>query len=174
MAFLLETERLILRKFNTADAGFVMSLLNSPGWLRYIGDRGIKTRADAEKYIAGLEDHHSLHGFGPMLVALKTTEEPLGMCSLIKRETLPHVDIGFAFLPEYNGKGYAFEASKKTHSYAKEALGLTELCAIVNSDNEASIQLLNKLGFSFVKEHVVEGEAEPLLFFSDRLKQPLP
>ncbi len=167
MSYLLETERLTIRKFTRSDAAFIYALLNSLGWLQFIGDRNIRTLPDAEMYIQTLEDHHNKHGFGPVLVSEKETSQPLGMCSLIKRESLEHVDIGFAFMPQYMGLGYAFEATQGIYLYAKQNLGLPKICAITNTDNFASIKLLQKLGFAIEKELMLEGETEPLLLFND-------
>lgn len=167
MSYLLETERLTIRKFTKSDAVFVCALLNTPGWLQFIGDRNIRTVPDAESYIQTLEDHHSQHGFGPVLVSEKETSLPLGMCSLIKRESLEQVDIGFAFMPEHMGQGYAYEATQGIYHYAKQNLGLLKICAITNTDNFASIKLLQKMGFVLEKEVILDGETEPLLLFND-------
>lgn len=168
MSYFYETERLLLRKFEKADAAFVSALLNTPGWLQFIGDRNIRTIEDAEAYIQTLENHHHTHGFGPMLVCSKEGLTPMGMCSLIKRDHLKSVDIGFAFMPEYIGRGYAFEASRGTYLFAKQHLNLDKLCAITNTDNLPSIKLLEKLGFRYVEKILLEGEDEPVLLFEDQ------
>lgn len=164
-----ETERLLIRKFQPEDAVFVYALLNSPGWLQFIGDRNIKTLNDAAAYIDGLSSHYNKYGFGPYLVALKENSLPIGMCSLIKREVLEDVDIGFALLPEFAGKGYAFEAAKGTYNFAKTILGLKQLAAITNTDNIPSINLLKKLGFSHVRNIVLPDETEAVCLFTDNI-----
>ena len=147
---ILETDRLILREFNTDDAAFILLLLNNPGWLRYIGDRNVKTMDDAKNYLLnGPMKSYYENGFGLSLVELKENHLPIGMCGLIKRETLEHVDIGFALLPEYAGKGYAYEIAAATMAHAETHLGITEIVAITTEDNEHSIRLLNKIGLAF-------------------------
>ena len=150
---ILETDRLILRQFDLDDAAFVIRLLNSPGWLAYIGDRGVKTIAEAEAYLQeGPMASFEVNGFGLAMVVLKETGEGIGMCGLIKREGLSDLDIGYALLPGYMGKGYAFEIAAATVDYAKEVLGLSRLLAITDPKNVASIKLLEKLGMQFEQE----------------------
>ena len=147
---LLETERLILRHFNTDDAPFILALLNEASFLRYIGDKKVRTLDDARQYILnGPVASYERHGFGLYQVELKDTHTPIGMCGLLKREELPQPDIGFAFLPDFWNKGFAFEAAITVLTYAREPLQLDGLLAIVNPDNEPSIRLLEKLGFKF-------------------------
>ncbi len=161
---ILETERLLLQKFEMSDAAFIIELLNTPGWLRFIGDRGVKTIEDAERYIQNVPvKSYKENGFGLYKVVLKESNAPIGMCGLIKRDTLDHVDIGFAFLPAYTGKGYAYEAAKNTLMYANETLKLEKLLAIVLPDNTASVSLLKKIGMGY-REHIQMGEEELMLF----------
>lgn len=146
----LETERLILRRLSTDDAAFILGLVNEPSWLRHIGDKGVKTLQDAEQYIRnGPVAMYGRLGFGLYLVELRHGGEPLGICGLIKRESLRYVDLGFAFLPSFWRKGYAHEAAAATLSYGKDVLGLSRIVAIVSQDNLASSRLLEKLGFHF-------------------------
>jgi len=148
----LETERLILRHFNTDDAPFILALLNEPAFLRYIGDKQVRTLEDARQYILnGPVATYERHGFGLYQVALKDNETPIGMCGLLKREELPQPDIGFAFLPDFWNKGFAFEAAAAVLSHARKRLQLDRILAIVNPDNEASMKLLEKLGFAYVQ-----------------------
>ena len=166
MTKILETERLELRKFEPDDAPFILSLVNTPGWLQFIGDRKIKTLEDAKNYIvnAPMYLYHKF-GFGPYLVQLKNSSTPIGMCSLIKRDTLEDVDIGYALLPEFSGKGYAYEATLATMNYAGQALGMKKLIAVTNTDNENSVKLLRKLGFGFEKKVRFPDENKELLQF---------
>jgi RimJ/RimL family protein N-acetyltransferase len=168
--FVLETPRLILRKFTLKDGEFIFRLLNSPGWLKNIGTRNIENKKDAEKYISDkLIPSYSVNGFGFYLMELKQNGEPAGMCGLVKRETLEDVDIGFALLPEYEGKGYAFEASKAVISYAQNELKISKLAAITIAQNKGSIKLLEKLGMKFEKMIFMPGDSEELMLYTIKL-----
>jgi RimJ/RimL family protein N-acetyltransferase len=146
----LETERLILRHFNLDDAPFVLTLLNEPSFLQYIGDKKVRTLDDARQYIInGPRASYERHGFGLYRVELAGSNTPIGMCGLLKRDELPDPDIGFAFLPDYWNKGFAFEAATAVLTHAREQLKLHRVLAIVNPDNDASIKLLEKLGLRF-------------------------
>ena len=112
MSLPLETDRLTIRQLTLADAPFIVELVNTPGWLRFIGERNIKTSEQAENYLKnGPMASYAQNGFGLYGVELKSEKTPIGMCGLIKRETLPDPDIGFAILPEFTGSGFAFEAA---------------------------------------------------------------
>ena len=144
----LETERLALRHLCAGDAAFILELVTDPDWLRFIGDRGMRTAEDACGYIErGPMKLYERLGFGLYRVALKDGT-PLGMCGLIKRDSLEDVDIGFAFLPAFRGRGYANEAASAVRDYAFEVLGLERIVAITSPDNEASAKLLERLGFA--------------------------
>lgn len=147
----LKTERLILRHFNVDDdAPFILTLLNEPSFLQYIGDKKVRTIEGARQYLSdGPLASYERHGFGLYLVELKDSNTAIGMCGLLKREELPDPDIGFAFVPEFWNRGYAFEAAGAVMNYARERLKLDRLLAIVNPDNYASIKLLERLGFEF-------------------------
>jgi RimJ/RimL family protein N-acetyltransferase len=146
----LETERLILRHQTVDDAEFVFTLVNDPSWLRFIGDRGVRTLEDARDYIRkGAMDSYARHGFGLYLTALKDSGTPIGICGLVKRETLIDVDIGFAFLPQFAGKGYAFESASAVMTHAKNDIGLKRVVAITSPGNHGSIRVLEKLGLRF-------------------------
>ncbi len=130
-----------------ADAPFILRLLNEPSFLRYIGDKKVRTVQDAEQYILnGPVASYNRNGFGLCLVELKETHTPIGMCGLLKRDELPHADIGFAFMPDFWNKGFAYEAAAAVMNDARERLKLERVLAITNQDNEASIKLLQKLG----------------------------
>src|SRR6201991_4988 len=146
----LETERLLLRPITTDDAPFVLTLLNEPSFLRFIGDKKVRNLEDARQYLLnGPIASYERHGFGLLLVEFKHSNTPAGMCGLLKREELPDPDIGFAFLPAYWNKGLAFEAATAVMNDARERLKLTKILAIVSPDNVASIKLLERLGLSF-------------------------
>ncbi|MDB5986303.1 MAG: Protein N-acetyltransferase, RimJ/RimL family [Nevskia sp.] len=147
---MIETERLHLRRLALDDAGFVLGLLNQPSWLRFIGDKNVHTLDDARRYLEqGPMASYQRNGFGLYLTALKTKATPLGICGLIKRDSLQDVDIGFAFLPEFCGQGYAFEAAAAVLHYGRHTLGLRRIVAITSPDNQHSIRLLQKLGLKF-------------------------
>jgi ribosomal-protein-alanine N-acetyltransferase len=162
----LETDRLALRRLAADDAGFLVELLNEPSFLLHIGDKGVRTEADACRYLeAGPRASYDHFGFGLYRVGLKETGEPIGMCGLLKREWLADVDIGFAFLPRFWAKGYAFEAASGVLLHAREAFGLKRIVAITSPDNVASIRLLAKLGFTFERmARASEKEPEVRLF----------
>lgn len=168
----IETERLVLRKLLTSDADFVFKLLNSPGWLKYIGDKKITDAESARRYIEEtLFPLYANPGFGPFGLELKPTRNLIGFCGLFKREYLKHPDIGFALLPEYEGKGYAYESAKRVIEYAK---GLDHLCTIHGitvKNNFRSATLLEKLGLEFERmvNHTETGEI--LCLYSANLKQ---
>lgn len=167
MKVVAETERLLIREFAESDSEFIFTLLNSPGWLQFIGDRNIKTLEDARLYILnGPLFSYVKFGFGPYMVELKDSNVALGMCSLIKRETFEDVDLGFAFLQQYVGKGYAHEACQATLTYCKTTLGLKKLVGITNKTNYASIGLLKKIGFVAEGTIKLHDEEEELFFFS--------
>ena len=163
---ILETYRLSLREFDLTDSEFIINLVNSPNWLEFIGDKGIKTTEDAINYLEnGSIKSYKENGFGLWLVQLKDSNIPIGMCGLINRETLKNVDIGFALLPDYLGLGYGFEIANATMNYAKNSLGLDKIIAITDSNNVASINLLNKIGLYFEKTLKL-SENDSVLVFS--------
>ena len=146
----LSTERLLLRHLTEEDADFIVALMNDPDWLRFIGDRGIRTAEDARGYIAsGPADMYARLGFGLYAVELRDEGTPIGICGLIKRDWLEAVDLGFAFLPRFRGAGYAYEAAAATVEHARSPLGLDRLMAIVSPENADSVRLLGKLGMAF-------------------------
>ena len=163
---MIETERLLLRRFSEDDASFILTLLNEPSFLRYIGDKKVRTLADARQYIVnGPVASYERHGFGLLLVELKESHTPIGMCGLLKREELPHPDIGFAFVPSFWNKGLAFEAATAVLQDARERLGLERILAITSLDNEASIKLLQRLEFNFDKVVRLSPDAEQVKLF---------
>lgn len=166
---ILETERLILRRLTSDDAEFILELVNDPSWLRFIGDKGVRNLDDARRYIlTGPVESYERNGFGLYLVALKESGTPLGLCGLVKRDTLPDADIGFAFRPAYWSKGYAVESAAAVMSYARDVLKLNRILAITTPDNEASGKLLGKIGLEFERMiKFAEDGPEVKLFTSD-------
>lgn len=158
---LLETERLLLRQLTTEDATFMFELLNDPSFIRNIGDRNIRTIDDACAYIVnGPVKSYEKNGFGLYLVILKETNESIGICGLIRRESLEDVDIGYALLPKFWSKGYAVEAAQATKAYAKDVVGLKRLVAIVDPVNVGSIRVLEKIGLRY--ENMVQLSADDI------------
>lgn len=144
---ILDTKRLTLRQFSVDDAPFIYELFNDPDWIRFIGDRNIHTVDDARAFIeTRLQPAYAEFGFGFYLTEIKETGEPVGMCGLVKRDFLDDVDIGYAFLPQARGKGFAFEAAEAVMRYGMDELGIPRIVAITDAENGRSTHLLNKLG----------------------------
>jgi len=149
----IRTERLVLRQLHAGDSAFIHELVNDADWLRYIGDRGVRTPDDARVYIeSGPVASYAQNGFGLYCVARIEDGRAIGMCGLIKRDTLDDVDIGFAFLPPFRSQGFAYEAATATFEHARRQLGISRIVAIVSPDNEASMRLLEKLGLRMERE----------------------
>ena len=152
---ILETERLNIREVEAdIDAEFMLELLNSPKFIQYIGDRGVRSVEESRDFIqTRYKKSYSNHGYGLYAVDLKSgnDERPfqVGICGFVRRDTLPAPDLGFAFLPEHEGKGYGFESASALMNYGRETLDFTELLAITTVDNLPSQKLLEKLGFVF-------------------------
>ncbi len=186
---ILETNRLILREINETNSAFILDLLNQPSFVKYIGDRNVRTIEEAEVFIANrLANSYAENGFGLYAVELKTElgtnadtqiaaneiqnpqpkiQNPLiGICGFVKRDTLPDADIGFAFLPQFCGKGFAFEAAEAVMQYGKTELNLRRVLAITTQNNETSGKLLKKLGFKFERLIKLPHDAEELKLFS--------
>ncbi|MEM6783886.1 MAG: GNAT family N-acetyltransferase [Bacteroidota bacterium] len=144
----LTTERLTLRHLTDADAPFLVRLLNEPPFMRYIGDRGVRTEAEARAYLrTGRWARYADVGHGLYAVERQADGVPLGICGLLKRDTLDAPDLGFALLQEHWGHGYAHEAARAVLAQEAPALGLGRVLAITVPDNAASIALLKRLGF---------------------------
>ena len=163
----LETERLSLRRLTVDDAEFILALLNEPSFLRYIGDKKVRNLDDARQYILnGPVASHERHGFGLNCVELRESRTPIGMCGLLKRDELPDPDIGFALLPDFWNKGFAFEAAEAVLKDAQERLQIQRILAITSLDNDASINLLQRLGFRFEEVVQLSPNGEQLRLFS--------
>ncbi|GGZ84018.1 GNAT family N-acetyltransferase [Algibacter mikhailovii] len=166
-----ETSRLILTKFTLDDAPFFMELVNTPHWIKFIGDRNIRTLKDAEQKIkSGHFKSYKSYGFGFYKVLLKEeNNKAIGTCGLIKRDTLVDVDIGFAFLPNYESKGFGYESASAVMKLAKNTFNLKRLVAITNPENKKSIGLLEKLGLTFEKRIKPFEDDKELLLFAKKL-----
>ncbi len=147
---IIETDRLALCRLTTDDAAFILRLLNDAAFLQYIGDRGVKTLDDARKYILnGPVESYKRFGFGLYLTKLKDREIPIGICGLLKRDSLKDVDVGFAFLPEYRRKGYAYESALAVLDHGKTIFGLNRIVAVTSPDNDRSIKILENIGLTY-------------------------
>jgi RimJ/RimL family protein N-acetyltransferase len=146
----IETDRLILRRLSIEDAEFILELVNEPSWLQFIGDKGVRSLEDARDYIlSGPVEMYNQFGFGLYLTELKSTGVPIGICGLIKRDSLKDVDIGFAFLPRFWGNGYAYESASAVIEYGRSAFNLRRIVAITLPTNRSSIKVLENIGFKF-------------------------
>lgn len=162
----MSSARLRLRRLTEEDAAFILELFTDPAFVENVGDRGIRTLGDAGEYIrTGPRASYERHGFGLQRVELAATGVAIGICGLLKRDYLPHPDLGFAFLPAHRSRGYATESAAAVVDDARESLGLTRLLAITRPGNDASEKVLGKLGFTLEgKARPVEGEPEVHLF----------
>ena len=159
----LQTERLILRQLTLTDTPFIIELLNTEGWIKYIGERNVKNADQARQYLSnGPIKSYGQNGFGLYAVTLKNTNAPVGMCGLIQRDYLLHPDIGYAFLPQYNGQGYAFEIAKAVLQHAFTELKKEKILAITLPENKNSVKLLLKLGMKYEEVFVDEKSNETL------------
>ncbi len=169
----LETERLTLRRLSLGDARFILQLLNEPSFLRYIGDRGVRTEEDARLYLEkGPIDSYARFGFGLYAVELKEGRELIGISGLLKRDSLPDVDVGFALLPRFWSKGYAFESAAAVLAHGRDAFDLERIVAITSPDNVSSIQLLGKLGFRFEKMARLAPDAPEIRLYARDMAKP--
>lgn len=147
---MIETARLRIRPLTPVDASFIVSLLNDPAFLRYIGDRGVRSDEDAISYInAGPVASRARHGFGLDAVEDRERHGAMGICGLLQREELDAPDLGFAFLPAFRQRGFAHEAAAAVLGDVSARLGIRRVLAIVQPDNAPSIALLERLGFRF-------------------------
>jgi len=147
---MIETTRLLVRRMDTSDAAFMLTLLNSPTWLQFIGDRGVQTLEDARRYILdGPVVSYTRYGFGFYLVARKECGSPVGICGIAQRDYLDEPDLGYAMLPEYAGQGYASEAAAAVLEYARDTLRLPRLLATTRGYNHGSARVMEKLGMRY-------------------------
>lgn len=163
----LETERLVLRHLTTSDAEFILRLVNEPSFITNIGDRGIRSLEQASNYLLdGPIKSYAAHGHGPYMVELKPELQPVGMCGLLKRAEFDDIDLGYAFLPEFWSRGFAFEAASAVLRFANESLHVTRTLGLVSPDNLPSIRLLEKLGFVFIELRQIKADGLPTAIYS--------
>lgn len=174
MTNVLQTTRLQLCHLTPDDAPFILTLLNEPAFLHFIGDRRVRTLADARAYIHnGPMTSYQQHGFGLYLVRRRENQTPIGMCGLLKRPSLPDVDIGYAFLQPYWGQGYATEAAQAVLAYGRFTLQLPRIVAITSAQNQGSINVLQKIGLRFDKMVQLPGyDNVSLLFVPNETSNP--
>ena len=164
---IVQSKRLILRHMTASDAAFIFKLVNEPSWLENIGDRNVHSVQDAERFIQDkVLAMYETCGFGMYVVESKVHGVPIGTCGVVRRETLPSADIGYALLPEFWGQGFALEAASAVIDYAHEVLKLPPLLAIVSPANARSCRLLEKLGFEFQRMIRLTPEDEELKLYS--------
>jgi ribosomal-protein-alanine N-acetyltransferase len=169
MAIRIETGRLLLTELSDDDAEFILGLVNEPSFLHYIGDRGVRTQDDARRYIRqGPAASYQQNGYGLLRMGLKPDAMPIGMCGVLRRDTLPEPDLGFSMLPAFWSKGYAHEAAAAVMTHARASAGVGRVLAITSVDNDPSIRLLGKLGFRFERMvRLGEDTTELRLFASE-------
>lgn len=163
----LKTDRLVLRHLTEADAPFILELLNEPGFLENIGDRGVRDLDGARRYVSeGPGESYRRNGFGLWLTALRDTGEAVGICGLVKREGLEDADIGYAFLARHWGRGYAREAAQAVLDHAREVIGLAKVVAITTPTNAGSIAVLEKIGLKFERLIQLPGHTGESSYFT--------
>ena len=163
------TGRLELVELSAYNAGFIVELLNSPGWLKYIGDKNVRTTDDAIAYLVdGPLKSYRENNFGPLLVKLRESNTAIGICGLLRRDYLEYPDIGFALLPEFEGMGYACEAAQAVLAGAS-AKRVATVGAILSRDNVRSMRLLERLGFMTMGTVSPPGSDEELLLMEINL-----
>ena len=165
-----ESARLRLRELGLQDAPFILQLLNEPGFLRFIGDKGVRTLSDARDYISqGPLASYRRHGFGLYLTSLKDGGTPIGICGLVKRDALSDADVGFAFLAEFWSKGYAAEAAAAVLAYGKDTLKIQRIVAIAAPDNRGSIAVLEKIGLTLERMIKLTDDGQELKLYGPPL-----
>ena len=163
----LGTQRLTLRELHAGDAAFIHDLVNQPAWLRHIGDKGVRTLADAQRYILdGPVRMYARHGHGLWLVMTRRRGVSIGLCGLLKRDALEHPDLGFALLPAHWRQGYAHEAASAVMTHARNALGLGTVLAITTPGNHASRQLLLELEFRYERRCRLSQDADEVMLYA--------
>lgn len=162
----LETPRLLVRRFTLEDAAFIVALVNDPAWLEHIGDRNVHSIEDARGYLeTRVLASYERHGFGMWVVCLRDSGQPIGTCGLIQREGLADVDLGFAFLPASRGQGYALESAAAVLEYGRRALGMKRIVAIVSPANHRSVRILEAIGMTFERMIRLPADTEDLRFY---------
>ncbi len=174
MCVVIRTQRLVLRELAPGDSRFILELLNEPAFLRFIGDKGVRTLSDAREYILkGPVDSYARHGFG-LYAACLHDGTPIGICGLVRRDGLADVDVGFSFLSRYCAKGYAVESAAAVLAHAHGTLRIRRVVAITAPDNERSIAVLQKIGLRFERMIRLAEYGPELKLFGTGLSGTLP
>ena len=167
---MLETDRLTLHEMTLADAGLMLAIWNDPAFVRHVGDRGIRTLDEAEDAMSqGILRLYAEYGYGPYRMTLKDSGDAIGICGLFRRDSLDVPDIGYATLPDFCGRGYAFEAATAVIEHTGTVLGIERLIAIISPDNVASIGLIGKLGFEFERMHRMPDDDDDVSIYGKSL-----
>jgi RimJ/RimL family protein N-acetyltransferase len=163
---LIETARLSLRRLELHDASFMLELLNEPTFIRFIGDKGVRSIMDACDYLEkGPIGSYRRFGFGLYLTSLRASGEPIGICGLVKRDALQDIDVGFALMPQFSGFGYATESAAAVLAYGRREFGLQRIVGITDPDNHASIAVLRKIGLRFERDIALDGSGKEVKLF---------
>ncbi|WP_050937257.1 GNAT family N-acetyltransferase [Vibrio harveyi] len=166
----LTTKRLTLRLVSVEDAPFILELYNQPDFYRFVGDKQIRTLEEAKRYIQdNMLRMQELKGVSLLVVETNHDKQPVGICGLVKRDTLTAFDIGYGYLPSAYGKGYAKEAASVVVDFACEEMNIENLVAITNNDNIRSISLLEKLGFQFERVEQTYDNGRTLQLYTKEL-----
>lgn len=167
MKLIAETSRLRIRELTADDAEFILELVNEPSFLANIGDKGVRSLEDARSFILdGQWASHRDQGFGQFMVELKDGGDPIGVCGILYRDRLEVADVGGAFLPEFQRRGYGYEAAQAVMEYGRSSLGLDTIVGLTSQENVASIKLLAKLGMSFEKIVKMSDDDEGTALYS--------
>ncbi|KUM01799.1 GNAT family N-acetyltransferase [Chromobacterium subtsugae] len=162
----IETPRLRLRPLLERDDAFILELLNEPAFLANIGDKDVRDLSGARNYIEkGPQASYQQHGHGLLLVELQAGAVPVGICGLVKRDSLPHPDIGYAFLQRHWGRGYASEAGAACLAHGRERLNIDYVVGITAPGNLGSIRVLEKLGLQYDRTLALPGINGPSLYY---------
>lgn len=163
---MIQTDRLILRELSHDDCDFIIELLNTEGWLQYIGDRNVHTHDQAIEYLnKGPIKSYLESGMGLYLVMNNQTKESMGLCGIFRRKLKDIPELGFAFLKKFEGMGYACESARACINDVQQRLAIDEICAITMEENTRSVRLLEKLGFTFQRKIMIDSDEIELLFY---------
>ncbi len=164
---IINTGRLSLRQLTLDDDVFMLKLLTDADFIEHIGDRGVRTLEQAGDYLRdGPLASYRAHGFGLYRVDLDESGEPVGICGLLKRDALEDVDLGYALLPAWRGRGFAVEAAQAVLEHARATLALERIVAIVSPANTASITVLERIGMRAEGEIRFSADVEPSRLFA--------
>lgn len=166
-AFPLSTERLTLRRAEATDTAFIVELVNDPGWLEYIGDRGIHTTAAALTYIEDkLWAAEAQHGYAMGILTRRDSGQPVGAAGFLRRDFLPHPDIGYALLTAHAGQGYATEICHALMAQGRSQFGFSAVLGLTSAHNTRSLAVLRKIGLTYLRTEQLPGWSDPSVIYS--------